>query len=110
MLSKSLIQFSVGGQHCFPSLYFDLRPNYGGGNIDYSDLFQKVQCRHFCTQCPKALQQSTVDTHLHRGLLNIHGQVGISRLGGHCSFILGPVAHNVLFVPSKSVSAVLCKF
>ena len=32
MLSKSLIQFSVGGQGCVPSLLFDLRPNYGWGN------------------------------------------------------------------------------
>ena len=31
MLSKSLIQFSVNGQDCVPSLLFDLRPNYGGG-------------------------------------------------------------------------------
>ena len=34
MLSKSLIQFSVDGQSCIPSLLFDLRPNYGGGNED----------------------------------------------------------------------------
>ena len=44
MLSKSLIQFSVDGQGCVPSLLFDLRPNYGGGN-DYNgpmNLLQKV--------------------------------------------------------------------
>ena len=34
MLSKSLIQFSVDGQDCVPSLLLDLRPNYGGGNED----------------------------------------------------------------------------
>ena len=34
MLSKSLIQFSVGGWGCVPSLLFDLRPSYGGGNED----------------------------------------------------------------------------
>ena len=32
MLSKSLIQFSFDVQSCVPSLLFDLRPNYGGGN------------------------------------------------------------------------------
>jgi len=32
MLSKSLIQFSVDGQGCIPSLLFDLRPNYDGRN------------------------------------------------------------------------------
>ena len=34
MLSKSLIQFSIDGWGCVPSLLFDLRPNYGGGNDD----------------------------------------------------------------------------
>ena len=32
MLKKSLIQFSVEGWGCVPSLLFDLRSNYGGGN------------------------------------------------------------------------------
>ena len=40
MLSKSLIRFSVDG--CVPSLLFDLRPEYGGGNEDTGDLLQKV--------------------------------------------------------------------
>ena len=34
MLSKSLIQFSIEVWGCVPSLLFDLRPNYGGGNED----------------------------------------------------------------------------
>ena len=42
MLNKSLIQFSVDGWGCVPSLLFDLRPNYGGeGNgtpLQYSCL------------------------------------------------------------------------
>jgi len=45
MLSKSLIQFSVDGRGCVPSLLFDLRPNYGGGNEDNGDLLQKVPCK-----------------------------------------------------------------
>ena len=44
MLSKSLVQFSVDGWSCVPSLLFDLRPNYGGGNEDNGDLLQKVPC------------------------------------------------------------------
>ena len=40
MLSNSLIQFSVNGWGCVPSLLFDLRPNYGGGNEDNGDLLQ----------------------------------------------------------------------
>ena len=43
MLSKSLIQFSVDGWACVPLLWFDLRPNYGGGNEDNGDLLQKVR-------------------------------------------------------------------
>ena len=41
MLNKSLIQFSVDGQSCVPSLLFDLRPNYGGGNADNGDPLLK---------------------------------------------------------------------
>ena len=37
MISKSLIQFSVDAQGCVPSLLFDLRPNYDGGNEDNGD-------------------------------------------------------------------------
>ena len=53
MLRKSLIQFSVDGQACVPSLLFDLRPNYGGGSEDNGYLLQKVLCMHFCTQWPQ---------------------------------------------------------
>ena len=53
MLSKSLIQFSVDGQGCVPSLLFDLRPSYGGCNEDNGDLLQKVPCIHCYTQCPQ---------------------------------------------------------
>ena len=44
MLSKSLIQFSVDGQGYVPSLLFDLRPNYGGGNEDNDDLQRSHPC------------------------------------------------------------------
>ena len=54
MLSKSLIQFSVDGWGCVPSLLFDLRPNYGGGNEDNGNLLQKVPCRHCYTQRPRS--------------------------------------------------------
>ena len=37
MLSKSLVQFSVEGRDCVPSLLFDLRSNSGGGNEDNDD-------------------------------------------------------------------------
>ena len=44
MLSKSLIRFSADGWGCLPSLYFDLRPNYG--RYDGSNLLQKDLCQH----------------------------------------------------------------
>ena len=66
MLSKSLIQFSVDGWGCFPSLLLDLRPNYGGGNEDNSDLLQKVPCMHCCTQCPRPCSRPTL-THASTG-------------------------------------------
>ena len=51
MLSESFIQFSVDRWGTVPSLLFDLRPNYGGGNEDNSDLLQKVAGTHCCTRC-----------------------------------------------------------
>ena len=38
MISKSLIQFSVDGWGCVPSLLFNMRPNCGGGNEDNGNL------------------------------------------------------------------------
>ena len=52
---------------------------------------------------PPTLQQATADLHLHRRLLDTHGQVWVSHLWGHCSFLLGPGVHKVLLIPSKSL-------
>ena len=41
ILSKSLIQFFADGWACVPSLLFDLKQNYGGGNEDNGDLIQR---------------------------------------------------------------------
>ena len=49
----------------------------------------------------------------HRGLtpsLDTHGQVWVSLFWSHCSFLLVPGAHKVLFVPSKSLFSQSCKF
>ena len=48
-----LIQFSVDGPGCVPSWLFDLKPNYGGGNEDNGDFFQKIPCMYCYTQCPQ---------------------------------------------------------
>ena len=106
LLSKSLIQFSVDGWGgCVPSLLFALKPNYGGGNEDNGNLFQKVPCTHCCTAAFSAmtLQQITTDPCLCWRLLDTHKKVWVGVLWGHYSFLLGPGAHKVLFVPSKSL-------
>ena len=59
MLNKSLIQFSVDERGCVPSLLFDLRPNYGGGNEDNGDLLQNVLCTPCHTQCPQTCSRPT---------------------------------------------------
>ena len=51
MLSKSLVQFSVDGQDCGPSLLF-VPPNYVGCNEDNGDFLRKAPCTHCCIQCP----------------------------------------------------------
>ena len=50
---------------------------------------------------PLILRQTTVNLHLRQRLLDTHRQVWLSLLWGHCSFLLSPCAHKVLFVPSK---------
>ena len=52
---------------------------------------------------PPTLQQATTNPHLCRRLLDTHGQVWVSLLWHHCSFLLSPGVHKVLFVPSKSL-------
>ena len=52
---------------------------------------------------PPTLQRATANTCLCWSLLDIHGQVWVSLLWGHCSFLLGPSVHKILFVPSKSL-------
>ena len=110
MLSKSLIQFSVDVPGCVPSLLFDLRPNYGGGNEDKGDLLQKVPCTHCCTQCRwpcsrPPLTHALLETPGHSG-----ASLGQSFVG---SLLLSPRSWCTLgFVCAlqESVSPVLCKF
>ena len=55
---------------------------------------------------PPTLKQDTANPCLHRRLLDTHWHVWVSFLWGHCSFLLGPCAHKVLFVPSKRAYAI----
>ena len=57
---------------------------------------------------PPTLHQATTYPRLCQRLVDTHRQVWVSLLWGHCSFLLGPGAYKVLFVPSKSVFPQSC--
>jgi len=102
MFSKFLIPFSVDGQDCVPSLWLDLRPNYGGDNENNSNLLRKSLAHTAALSAPDP-GQATANLHLCQRLLDTPGQVWVSLLWGHCFFLLGPGAHKGLLVPSKSL-------
>ena len=60
MLSKSLIQFSVDGQGRVPSLFFDLRPNYGDGGNEGMEVM-KIIVTPFKRSCAGAATFSAPD-------------------------------------------------
>ena len=93
----------------FP-LLFDLRPNYGGGNEDNSDLLQKVPCRHCYTQCPQPCSRPP-PTHASTETLG-HSRASLSQsLVG--SLLLSPGSWCIqgsVCALQESVSPVLCEF
>ena len=106
-LSKSLLQFSIDVWGCVPSLLFDLRPNYGGGNEDNGELLQKVPCTHCCTECPDSAAGHQWPMPLPETPGHSMARLGQSPLG---SLLLSPGSgvHKVLFVPSKSLFPESC--
>ena len=110
MLSKSLIQFSVDGHCCVPSLLFDLRPNYGGGNEDNGDLTEKVPCTHCLTHCPQTCSRPLL-THASSG--DSWTLTGKSESVFSGSLLLSPgswCTQGPVCALQESVSPVLCKF
>ena len=101
ILSKSLIQFSVAGPGCVPSLLFNLRPNCGGGNEDQALL----------SSVPLTLQQATIDpTPLWETPGHSCASLGQSLVG---SLLLFPgfwCTQAFICAFRESVSPVLCKF
>ena len=63
---------------------------------------------HSCTRCPRPCQQATTNSHLCQRLLDTHGQVWVSLLWDHCSFLLGPSMHKFVSVLSKILSPQSC--
>ena len=109
MLSKSLIQFSVDGLGCVPSLLFDLRPKYDRGNEDNGNLLQKVQCMHCHPQCLQPCSRPP-PTHPTARDSRAHTSLGHSLVG---SLLLSPgswCAQGLVCALQESVSPVLCKF
>ena len=101
MLSKSLIQFSVDGQGCLPSL-FDLRPNYGGHVMTIMGTsFKRPPASTAALSAPEPAAGRCWPT----PLLETPGHSRASLSWGHCSSLLGAGVHKVLSVPSKSPPA-----
>ena len=103
VLSKSLIQFSVNGRGCVPSLVFDL----GQTVVEVMKILATSFKRsHACTTALSAPNPAaaTAKPYLRQRLLDTHRQVWVSLLWGHCSFFLGPGAHKSLF-PQSCVSS-----
>ena len=110
MLSKSLIQFSVDGWSCVPSLLFTWGPNYGGGNEDNGDLLQKGPRHALLHSVPPTLQQATADPRLHQRLLDTHGQVWVSLSWVPAPFSWVMVHTTFCLCPPRVYFLVLCKF
>ena len=107
MLSKSLIQFSVDGWSCVPSLLFDLGPNSGGGNVIMVMSFIRSPAH---TATLSAHDPAAGHFRLTAPLETPgHSWASLGQfLVGHCSFLLCPGAYKVLFVPSKSLFSQSC--
>ena len=100
MLSKSLIQFSVDGWGCVPSLLFDLRPNYGGGNEDNGDL-QKVPYMHCYTQCPQPCSRPPLTHASTRDSWTLTGKSGLVSCGVTAPFSWVLVHTNFCLFPPR---------
>ena len=88
---------------CVPSLLFDLRANYGGEVMKI--MVTSFKRSHACTAALSAptLQQATTNPRLCWRFLDTAGQVWVSLLWGHCSFLLGPGVYKFLFMHSKTL-------
>ena len=106
MLHKSLIQFSVDGWGCVPSLCFGLRPNNGNSGSN-GDLPPKDLCQNSCIQCLWP-HSSSVSTHASdEGSRTLSGKSAQSLVG---SLLLSPgswCSQRFVCALQESVSPVL---
>ena len=107
MLSKSLIQLSVDGQGSVPSLLFDLKPNYGGGNENSGDLLQRFCACTFTLNAPNPAAGHHQPTPLPK--TPGHSQASLSQsLVGSLLRSSGTWCTQCFFVPSKSLFPLSC--
>ena len=111
MLSKSLIQFSVDGLFCVPSLLFDLRANYGGEVMKI--MVTSFKRSHACTAALSA-SNPAAGHHQPTPLLETPGQswasLGQSLVGSLLLSLGSWCTQGFVHVLQESVSPVLCKF
>ena len=103
MLSKSLIQFSVDGWDCVPSLLF----TWGQTMVAVMKIMATSFKRsHACTATLSAPNPAAGHHHpcLHWRPLDTHKQVWVSLLWGHCSFLLGHCAQGSVCALQESIS------
>ena len=102
MFSKSLIQFSLDGWGCVPSLLFTLGQTMVEVMKIMATSFKRSHARTAAFSARNPAAAHCWPTPPQR-LLDTHRWVWVTLLWSHCSFLLGPDAHKVLFVPSKSL-------
>ena len=109
LLRKSLIQFSVNGRGCVPSLLFGLSPNYGRGNGSNGNLLQKDLCLLCCIECcwPRS---RALSTHSFGDSWTLIGKSGSVSCGDTALFSWVWVHTRFDFALQESVSSVLWKF
>ena len=106
VLSKSLIQISVEGWSCVPSLLF----TWGGANEDNSDLPPKIPCMYCYTQCPQPCSRPP-PTHASAGdSWTLPGKPRSVSCGVTAPFFCILVHTRFCLCPPGVFSPVLCQF
>ena len=107
LLSKSLIQFSFDGWSCVPSLLF----TWGQTMVEVMKIMVTSFKRSHAGTATLNAPNPASGQHRPMPPLETPGHSWaslVSLLWGHYSFLLGPGAHKVLFVPSKSLFPQFC--
>ena len=103
ILSKSLIQFSVDGWNCVPSLLL----TWGQTMVEVMKLMwppSKDPTNTLPHSVLPTLQQVTTNPHPHWRPPDTHRQVWASLLWGPCSYLLGPGAQGSVCALQESIS------